>query len=249
MNVGKLLEFLKEEKGEKIGFVFKDRAYTYREMEETVNRYANFFKSFGIEKGKKIGIYLPNFPEYIFSYLAIFKIGAIAVPLDHRLKIEETYTLLNHCGAEFLITYPGKFFNPEEIKENVSSLKEIFITSGNYENVISLEEIKKFSSEYPVEEIDENSICAIFYTSGTTGIPKGVIWNYKHLDSPMETFRYFKLFKEDGTFICPLPLSHNGGIVAVLLILEGLKLILMEFFHPVEFLHSLIKHKINFMFN
>ena len=186
--------------------------------------------------------------QIVISYFGIVKTGAIAVPLDHRLKIEEAYTLLNHCGAEFLITYPGKFFNPEEIKENVSSLKEIFITSGNCENVISLEEIKKFSPEYPVEEIDENSICAIFYTSGTTGIPKGVIWNYKHLDSPMETFRYFKLFKEDGTFICPLPLSHNGGIVAVLLILEGLKLILMEFFHPVEFLHSLIKHRINFMF-
>jgi len=245
MNVGKLLKEIREKKENKVAFVFKDVDYTYRTLEENTNRVANFLKELGVEKGTKVAIYMLNNPEYIYSYLAIFKIGAIAVPLDHRLKTEELFPLLNHCKAEFLITTISKEFNPELILKNVPSLKNIIITKGNFPKCISLEEkFEKLSTEFPVNDINESDIAAIFYTSGTTGIPKGVIWTYRHLDSPMETLNYYHYFEEDDVCVSPIPFSHNGGIVAVLLIIFGIKLVVMEYYHPLELLINLQKYNV-----
>jgi len=246
MNTGKLLREMVENNGSKVAFVFKDVEYTYKTLEENTNRFANLFKKLGVEKGTKVAISMTNIPEYIYSYFALFKIGAIAVPLDHRLKPEESFILMNHCKADFFITVPSKEFNPDVIKQNVPSLKNIILAKGDFEGCISIEKvINDFSPEFPVGDVDENSIAAIFYTSGTTGIPKGVIWTYRHLDSPIETlFKHYNCFEKGDVCICPIPFSHNGGIVGILLILFDVKLIVMEFYHPLELLKNLEKYNV-----
>ncbi|MCM8818853.1 MAG: AMP-binding protein [Candidatus Omnitrophica bacterium] len=250
MNIGKVLREIVEKRKDESAFVFKDVDYSYKTLEENVNRYANLFKELGVEKGTKVAIYMFNNPEYLYSYFAIFKIGAIAVPLDHRLKLEEVFILLNHCKAEFLITAPTKEFNPELIKNSVPSLKNIVLAKGDFEGCISIEKtINNFSIDFPVLDIDENLIAAIFYTSGTTGTPKGVIWTYRHLDSPIETIvKHYRYFKERDTCVCPIPFSHNGGIVGVLLILFDVKLVIMEYYHPLELLINLQKYNVNAIF-
>jgi len=248
MNAGKILNEITKEKENKIAFIFKEE-YSYKTLEEMVNKVANVFTQLGVGKGTKVAIYMPNCIEYIFSYFAIFKIGAVAVPLDHRLKIEEVIILLNHSKADFLITSLVKEFDPDLIKKNVPSLKEIIIAKENYKGCLSLENlIKNSSKDFPIQEIDENCLAAIFYTSGTTGIPKGVMWTYKHLDSPMETLKYNGYFKKDDVCICPLPFSHNGGIVGILLVFFGIKVVCMQDYHPLELLHNIQKHKVTFMF-
>ncbi|MCM8785683.1 MAG: AMP-binding protein [Candidatus Omnitrophica bacterium] len=246
MNIGIKLREIVEKKKNDVAFVFKDVDYTYEKLEQETNKVANFLKELGVEKGTKVGIYMLNNPEYIYSYFALFKIGAIAVPLDHRLKTEELFPLLNHCKAEFLITTITKTFDPEIIIKNVPSLKNIIITKGNFQKCISMEEkIKNISSDFPIKYINESDIAAIFYTSGTTGIPKGVIWTYRHLDSPIDTiFNYYKYFQENDVCICPIPFSHNGGIVGVLLILFGIKLVVMEYYQPLELLQNLQKYNV-----
>jgi len=248
MNVGKILHDICEKRKNEEALIFENDIYTYSDILEKVNKYASFFKAIGIEKGKKIAFYLPNCPEYIFSYYAIFKIGATGVPLDHRLKINETFTLMNHSKVEYFITYSFKGFAPEEIKKNVPSLKEIILIDEKNEGTLFIGESENYPSEFPVSEIDENSISLILYTSGTTGIPKGVIWTYRHLDSPMESLKYFKLFNEGETTLCCVPFSHNGGIVSLILILMGIKLVLMSSYQPLLLLKNLSKWKVNFVF-
>ena len=249
MNVGKEIERMVSEKGEKIGLVFEGKEYTWNEIGKTVNRYANFLKSIGAGKGEKVAIYLPNMPEYIFLYFAIFKIGGISVPLDSRLKIEEIIPLLSHSGCKYLFTYTPKGFNPSFIKEKVKNLKEIITISENYPDTIHLNQmIDKYPSDFPVSEIDENSISSIFYTSGTTGIPKGVIWTYRHLDSPLESLKYYNYIKDGDITVCPLPLSHNGGIVKVLLLFLGVKLVLMERYSPLKLLELMKEYRASFVF-
>ncbi len=246
MNIGKELRNIVEKRKDEVAFIFKDKEFSYKTLEENTDRYANLFKEIGIEKGTKVAIYMTNIPEYIYSYFAIFKIEAIAIPLDHRLKPEEVFILLNHCKADFLITVPSKEFDPENIKKNIPSLKKIILAKGDFPGCISIEKIiNNYQPEFPVKDIDENSIAAIFYTSGTTGIPKGVIWTYRHLDSPLATlFDHYHYFEERDVCICPIPFSHNGGIVGILLILKDVKVVVMEFYHPLELLRNLEKYKV-----
>ena len=248
MNIGKLLDEIVVKKGNEECLIFEDKIFKYQDILEETNKYANFFKSIGIEKGKKVGLFLQNSPEYIFSYFAIFKMGATGVPIDHRLKVNEICTLLNHSQSEYLITYNFKDFNADEIKKNVPSIKEIILIDERVQNTLFIGESENFSSFFPTTDIDENSISLIIYTSGTTGIPKGVIWTYKNLESPIESFRYFNLFKGGETTLCCIPFSHNGGIIYPILMILGVKLVLMRMYQPLLLLKNLLNWKVDFLF-
>ncbi|MDD3726470.1 MAG: AMP-binding protein [Candidatus Ratteibacteria bacterium] len=248
MNVGKILNEITEKKKDQDCLIFEDKIFRYQDVLEKTNKYANFFKSIGVEKGKKVAIFLYNCPEYVFSYLAIFKIGATGVPIDHRLKVNEICNILNHSQSEYLITYNFKDFNADEIKKSAPSIKEIILIDEKTSHTLSIGESENFSSFFPTTDIDDNLISLIIYTSGTTGIPKGVIWTYKMLESPIESIRYFNLFKGGETTLCCIPFSHNGGIIYPILMVLGAKLVLMKMYQPLLLLKNLLNWKVDFTF-
>ena len=81
----------------------------------------------GIAKSDKVALYLPNWPEYIYSYLALFSLGATVVPLDYMLTEEELVSCLTHCQAKALIAKEKPIVSLANLKEKVSSLGEIIV--------------------------------------------------------------------------------------------------------------------------
>lgn len=88
--------------GNKIALVFKDRCYSYRQLEKLSNRVAQSLLSLGIQKGDRVSIYMENCPEWIISYYAAFKVGAIVNPINSMLTPEEVIYVLNDNGASLL---------------------------------------------------------------------------------------------------------------------------------------------------
>jgi acyl-coenzyme A synthetase/AMP-(fatty) acid ligase len=87
--------------------------------------------------------------------------------------------------------------------------------------------------------------CAIFYTSGTTGEPKGIMWNYRHLDSPLMTLEHFLNMPGEDIQICAAPLGHAGGLAYLLGTYKwGIPTVLMERFIPGLFLRNIEKHRV-----
>ena len=230
--------------------IFDGRALTYTEVLTQVKKLTHYLLRRGVKKGDKVVILIPNSPEFIVSYLAIFGLGAVAVPLDARLTNEELLGVLNHAEAKVLITRPLAETPFDKIKNHCPALKQIAVCfadslpgADSFNRIISDE-----PEELPEIEIKDSDIAVIFYTSGTTGHPKAAMLNYRSLENAAKTAYYFLDQKNEvgDMMICPLPLSHAGGFVYLQFALPyAATLVLMERFVPLEFLKNVEKYKVS----
>ncbi len=245
MNVGKVLKETVEKFGDKPFIFFKDEAITFAEMEKRVNKFTNALLRLGVQKGDHIGVVLPNCPEYAVAYLAIYKIGLTIVPVDAWLKEEELLGVLSHAEIKFLIIETLTESLLEKLKEKVPSLEKV-ICRQETPNTLSWKEVaEKESDRLAPGEIKEEDISTIFYSSGTTGVPKGIVWNYRHLDAGSRAMKHFCDMSERDVDICPMPLSHAGGTVPLFVhLVYGGSMVLMEKFQPLEFLKNVQKYKV-----
>ena len=220
--------------------IFKNEVVTFKQLKENVFKLVNALSRQGIRKGDRVGIYLPNSPEYVYSYLAIFCLGAVGVPLDYMLKNDELIACLEHSEAKCLIVKPRADISLEEIQKSVLSLKTLFLFE-NFPKILANETPARL--DFLPE--NENDPALIMYTSGTTGKPKGILLNYKHLEGSPKAMEYFVDLNEKDIKLCAIPLSHIGGFIYVQNCINfGITLILMERFNPFEFLENITRHKV-----
>ena len=84
--------------------IFKDRRISYKEYDRAVNQTANILRKFGVQKGDRVAIHLPNCPQFAFSFFAILRLGAVVVPCNPTYKARELAHQLNDSGAGIIIT-------------------------------------------------------------------------------------------------------------------------------------------------
>jgi len=232
--------------GAKPALIFKDQAISFVELKQRVFQLAHGLGSLQFKKSTKIALFLPNSPEYVYSYLASFCLGATVVPLDFMLKNDELVSCLDHSQTEILIAAPRAEVDLQHIKAKVPSLKTVIVL-GEPEAVGWQ---KPFYALMTAEGFTPASVsptdpCLIMYTSGTTGKPKGILLNYRHLDGSPEAMKYFVDLSERDVKLCAIPLSHIGGFIYIQnCILFGITLVLMDRFHPLEFLKNVVQHKV-----
>lgn len=229
--------------------IFKDQPINYQEAGERVNKLANALLKEGVKKGDKVAVYLPNSPEYIISYLAVFSLGAACVPLDPRLTNEELIGVLNHSEASIFITKPLEGLASAGLAEKVPALRNIIRCFTNEkDDFLNFARImQEESNREPNVNAEEESLAVLYYTSGTTGKPKAVMSNYRSLDNATQTARYVGLDEESmgDAEICALPFSHLGGFVYLQFAIDMvMAIVLMERFIPVEFLKNIERHKV-----
>jgi len=246
MDVKELLETKATALSEKPAIIFKDQTITFLQLKDCAFRLADSLRKQGIKKGDKVAIYLPNCPEYIYSYLAIFCCGATAVPLDFMLTEDELISCLTHSEAKILIVKVKANISLSSLKEKCPGLNEIVACHERPQEVLSFEELLEEGENKPFEvNIQDKDYAIIFYTSGTTGKPKGVLINYLQLEAPPEAMVHFVDFNDRDTVLCALPFSHLGGLIYLQNCISfGLTIVLLERFIPLEFLKHLQKYRI-----
>lgn len=246
MKVGEILENKSKTFFNKPAVIFKDQTISFRQLRDFSFSLADSLLSLGVKKGDKIAIYLPNWPEYIYSYLAIWCCAATAVPLDFMLTEEELIACISHSQATLLITKSKTNISFVLVKEKCPNLREIIIVDDKIEGFLSFEELlNQGKNRFPEVEIQEKDYAIIFYTSGTTGKPKGVLVNYRQLGAPPQAMEFFVDLNERDIVLCAVPFSHIGGLIYLQdNISFGLTVVLMERFMPLEFLKNIQKYKV-----
>ena len=251
MDVISVLEQAAEEYGQKSAIIFREENISFLQLKGKIFSFSQSLLKLGVKRGDKVAIYLPNWPEYIYSYLAIWSVGACSVPLDFMFTEDELVTCLNHSEAKLLITKHKANISFASLKHKVNSLENIISCQAQEDDsVLSFEELlTRGKNEAPKVIVEDKDYAIIFYTSGTTGKPKGVLINYAQLDAPPKSMAFFVNadIRAKDTTLCALPFSHLGGLVYIQSTMTfGLTLILMERFIPLDFLKNVQNHKVNF---
>lgn len=246
MNVAELLETKAKALLDKPAVIFKDRVITFLQLRDSSFRLADSLKKQGIQRGDKVAIYLHNSPEYIYSYLAIWCCGATAVPLDFMLTEDELVSCLAHSEAKMLIAKHKVNISIAGLKEKCPQLNKIVICPEEMEGALSFEQLlEKGENKYSDAGVQDKDYAIIFYTSGTTGKPKGVLINYLQLEAPPEAMVHFVDFNDKDILLCALPFSHLGGLIYLQNCISfGLTIALMDRFIPLEFLKNIQKLRI-----
>lgn len=230
--------------------IFSNSFLSYSHIEKYSNRFGNFLKSVGINKGDKVCIYLPNIPEFIICFFGIVKIGAIAVSISSLWKRDEVLYVIEDSEADALIT-------TDELIQNIAGrdlaerVKRIIIIGKKNEEYISYKSaIEGCSEELTIMEMDRDDVASIIYTSGTTGKPKGAMLTHGNVISNAFSAIHHTLMKPDDILICFLPLYHSFGQNFIMnsCICRGATLVLHKKFEIDEIVHSIKNNRVTRFF-
>lgn len=205
--------------------------YNSSEILTIVSGIGQRLKDKHIEKGDRVLIYLNNSPEYIFSLLAIWRIGAVAIPTNRILTAPELNYMTTDSDVKLIIT-------DKDAKETI---KDLNIQSYIIENCEGF----KDSEIIPAEETDWDDLCQLQYTSGTTGKPKGSMLTHGNWFTSIHNACDVLTFKERDTFLCIYPMAHVGISWAIAALRAGALYIMMEFFEINQYLELCKKEKVS----
>ncbi len=231
---------------DKIFLHFKETLVSYAQLNELSSRVAHGLASWGVRKGDKICLLIPNRPEFVYVFLGAPKLGAVVVPINTMLKHEEIKYIVENSEAETLITTAQYAERIETIRNDCSKLRSIvLIADAACPGTIPFSKLIAAPADLPYVDIHPDDDASIIYTSGTTGKPKGVILTHHgYVYDAWAAFTALNM-KEDDRPMCILPLFHVNGQVATILcpLYAGASMVLTEGFSPKTFFQDLARHK------
>jgi long-chain acyl-CoA synthetase len=160
-----------------IALIFDGKRFSYAELCGLTRRLATGLVERGIRPGDRIAFLLPNSLQIVLCYYACFKIGAIAVPLNIGFHADLLQHVISHSGAWILVSEPNLFAEIEKIRSSLHDVEQHYLTSryAEFEGVRPFDELLDHNFESKPAKFSEADPAAIYYTSGTTGLPKAVI--------------------------------------------------------------------------
>ena len=210
---------------DRLALVYKDQTggiteYSFGEIQNLSNQLANLMADLGITRGDRVGILLPQSPETAFAHVALYKMGAIAVPLFTLFGPEALQYRLGDCGAIAVITNAEGAAKLDGIREGLPTLAHVLAVDGAPAGCIDLHAgITAQPDQFAPVATSADDPALIIYTSGTTGPPKGALHAHRVLLGHLPGVQIsHDLFPQPGDRIwTPADWAWIGGLLDVLL--------------------------------
>ncbi len=230
MNIGTLFTKSARTSPDRLAIAYGDQEWTYRQTNERINKLANALRGLGMQKGGNVAILLHNCPEFIESLFACFKAGLGTVPINFRLHPKECSFIIDNSEAKAVIL-------GEEFKDSLHALRHemprvshFICISDPLEGMLSFETLlASQSAQFMDTEVAPDDLAWLFYTSGTTGYPKGAMLTHQNL--LVMTMGFYADISSLGTEDAVLhaaPLSHGSGLYGIPNIAKGAANIIMR---------------------
>ncbi len=196
-------------------------AYSFWDIQQQANRLSNALAALGVKRGERVALLLPQRPESAIAYMAIFQMGAVALPLSHLFGPDALEYRMEHAGASVAIVEPTTLANLWQIRGNLSQLRHVIGVGGARESGVHAWEalLEKASRHFTPVDTAADDPALVIYTSGTTGAPKGAYEAHRLLIGNLSGFVHsHDFFPQAGDmFWSPADWAWAGGLFDALL--------------------------------
>lgn len=226
--------------------IYRDRKFTYLELEQRTNRLSQALLSKEVKKGDRIALLMHNTSQFVELFFACARIGAIVVPLNVRLAPPEFDYIIRDCEVSALIYGDDFEETVTQLETSANLLFKVSTADDPGSASLSYEDfIGDMEAVNPGIEVSENDLMAIMYTSGTTGYPKGAMLSHGNVYSAAINLMIGIDYLYPDTSLIIVPLFHSGGNTPMLgQFIRGITTVLMHKFDPVETLRLIDRYKV-----
>ena len=205
-----------EEYPDETAISFRGADISYPEFWGQTAAFASGLADVGVEEGGRVGIYLPNLPQFVVGFHGTLRAGGVVVPMNPQYKTREIEHMLSDSGAEVVVTIPDLAGFVEAVRDD-TDVHTVVTVGEAVEGTVSFEEFCGAPEFDTVDRADDDIACQP-YTSGTTGTPKGVLLSHDNLASNAEMSASLVpggISTEDKQ-LGVLPLFHIYGMTVVM---------------------------------
>ncbi|WP_043931416.1 acyl-CoA synthetase [Bacillus sp. EB01] len=220
-----------------------DRSWSFEQINNRAKALACWLSEQGVQKGDRVALLAPNDISYFDLLFACGKIGAIFVPLNWRLAVNELTFIIGDCTPK-LLGFHSNFAKQVSQLWNELDLS-ICIDGTHYEEIIERYIAKLAQTAGEDAAIDDEDPLAMIYTGGTTGYPKGAVLSHRAvLWNGISTIVSWNLTNEDKT-VTYLPMFHTGGLNALTIpiLMAGGTVAIASEFSPEKAIRNLVKYR------
>lgn len=230
---------------EKTAVIFRNTAITYMELIRSAERMAGGLAALGVRRGDRVAIFLDKSIETVSSLLGVVRSGAIFVPINPQLKPHQVEHIVRDSGAKMLITNKSRH-------QSLSSIMDLTIlcdaepgVDGGDGKVLSLVRLIELGGPLPPVSNVDSDPAAILYTSGSTGLPKGVLLSHRNLVAGAESVNQYLGHTSGDTILSLLPLSFDAGLSQLTTAFQaGATVVLVNYLHVSEVIKACQEHRV-----
>ncbi len=226
-----------EKTPDNIAIFYKDEAVTYKELYKKIAELGQRFLAMGLKEQDRAAIYLPNSFDAALSCFAAAYAGIVFVPINPSLKSEQVRHILTDCNVRLMITSPSRLLalNKKDI------LIEKSLCIGKEFDGFQ-EDGRGFKKPCVLSKDD---IAAIFYTSGSTGSPKGVVLSHDNMVQGALSVASYLRHSPDDRILSILPFSFDAGFSQLTTVFAvGASVVIMNYLMPSDVLKMSLKHRV-----
>jgi acyl-CoA synthetase (AMP-forming)/AMP-acid ligase II len=253
MNIGHTLSQSARIFPNRPAIVYGGQVSTYARFNRRANRLANALHRLGVAHGDHVAILMYNCPEMLEALYACFKLGCAAVPVNFRLHPKEFAFIIDHSEARAVIVSPELCEPLTEIRGLIAGADHLITTAGASGELLDYETLLAGETDHWEDvDVDPDDSAWLFYTSGTTGAPKGAMLTHRNLLAMIMGF-YADICPDFGAqdvILHAAPLSHGSGLWALPNIAKAAKNVIFKSksFNAEEVLALIQEHRVTNMF-
>jgi len=256
----RFLRYAREQFPNKVGVVCGEQRFTYAQFADRAARLAGALIAAGAKPGDRIAFLSTNCHRLLEAYYGVLEAGCVLVPLNIRLSPQELAFVLNDAQARFLFVEPAFVPVMESFRTAVSSLEVFFLLEGRpsaswlapatYDDILS--DSVPFQCDFT--QIDEDSVAELFYTSGSSDRPKGVMLTHRNvylhalsvIAAGQTSTSTLAEMSCKSVLLHTIPLFHaNGWGIAHIITLVGGTHVMIHHFNPVEVFRLIERERVS----
>jgi len=249
----RFLRYAEQQYPQRTAVVCGKERFTYAQFAGRVGRLAGALRKLGIQPGDRVAFLSTNCHRLLEAYYGVLEAGAVLLPLNIRLSTHELAYILNDAGARVLFVQNHFHELVESFHPELSSVKVFYsLDAQPDEHWLTQQDYETLLAEAPplrrdIMDVDENSLAELFYTSGTSAEPKGVMLTHRNIYLHAHNTGLGLTTEKDAVELHTIPMFHaNGWGVPHFLTLLGGKHVMLQRFDPVEIFRLIETERVNY---